>query len=237
MYSNGLPGIALITLVLGLSACHDPYHDSYYHYDKGYVTSGEYQYINYSFDPYETYRVVLDTYSGDADVAVYNEHGELVVFSDEYSTRTDEVIFTAGNVNYQVEIYGNIDSEYDFYIEKLPYYDTGLNTDTDGIEFNIDINAFTGDNYSILASKSFQVSHEYDLLTITPSPDPVWLDVTPTGIIYASPGNDSATVSVNILETASPSTADYASVIVRAEDYSGKVNIFKEVEIIYRVIN
>ena len=69
------------------------------------------------------------------------------------------------------------------------------------------------------------------------APDPVWLDVTPTGIIYASPGNDSATVSVNILETAAPSATNYAAVIVQAEDYYGKVNVFKEVDINYRVLD
>lgn len=235
MYSKCLPAIALTALVFGLSACHDPYYDTYY--DTSYVAPGEYQYIYYSFNPYETYRIELITYSGDADVAVYNEYGELVVFSDEYSTRTDEVIFTAGNDNYEIEIYGNLGSDYELYIEQLPYYDTGLNTDTDGIEYIIDSAAFTGDIYSILATKSFQVSHEYDSLTIAPSPDPVWLDVTPTGTIYNSTGNDSTTVSVNILETASPSARNYASIIVQAEDYYGKVNVFKEVEIIYRVIN
>ncbi|WP_455209554.1 hypothetical protein [Kaarinaea lacus] len=235
MYSNSLPGIALITLVFGLSACHDPYYDTHYHSD--YLAPGEYQYIDYHFHPYETYRIELITYSGDADVAVYNEYGELVVFSDEYSTRTDEVIFTAGNDNYQVEIYGHLGSDYDLYIEQLPYYDTGLNTDADGIEFNIDSNAFTGDIYSILATESFQVSHEYDLLTIYPSPDLIWLDVTPTGTISNSTGYGSTTVSVNILETASPSSTNYASVIVQAEDYYGKVSVFKEVQIIYRVIN
>lgn len=235
MYSNGLGGTALITLFFGLSACQDPHYDT--HHDTGYITSGEYQYIDYSFDPYETYRIELITYSGDADVAVYNEYGELVVFSDEYSTRTDEVIFTADNGNFDIEIYGNFDSEYDLYIEQLPYYDIGLNTDVDGIEFNIDSNAFTGDNYSILATKSFQVNHEYDSLTITPSPDQIWLDVTPTGTVYFDPGNSNMVVSVNILETTSPSTNNYASVILQAKDYEGKVDVFKEVDIIYRVFN
>jgi len=235
MYSNGLRITALISFFFGLSACHDPHYDT--HHDTGYITSGEYQYIDYSFDPYETYRIQLITYSGDADVAVYNEYGELVVFSEEYSTRTDEVIFTAYNSNYEIEIYGNLGSEYDLYIERLRYYDTGLNTEVDGIEFNIDGNAFTGDIYSILASKSFQVTHIYDSLTITPSPDPIWLDVTPTGTVYAAPDNDSTTVSVNILETASPSATNYAAVIIQAQDYDGKVSVFKEVDIIYRVIN
>ncbi len=45
------------------------------------------------------------------------------------------------------------------------------------------------------------------------------------------------TVSVNILETYSPAAINNAWVIVQAEDYYGKVNVFKEVEIIYRVIN
>ena len=235
MYSTGLRIIGLITLVIGLPGCHDPHYDTYH--DASHITSGEYQYIDYSFVPYETYRIELITYSGDADVAVYNEYDELVVFSDEYSTRVDEVIFTAGNCNYQIEIYGNLGSEYDFYIEQLPYYDTGINTDLDGVAFNIDSNAFTGDDYSILATKSFQVSHEYDSLTITPSPNPIWLDVTPTGTVYVNPGYDSMTVSVNILETASPFTTNYASVVVQAEDYDGKVNVFKEVDIFYRIVN
>ena len=235
MYSKHLSGIALITAVVVLSACQDPYYDTHYH--SGYLAPGEFQYIDYYFHPFETYRIELITYSGDADVAVYNEYGELVVFSDEYSTRTDEVIFTAGNDNYQIEIYGHLSSDYDLYIEQLPYYDTGLNTDADGIEFNIDSNVFSGDIYSILATQPFQVSHEYDSLTIYPSSDLIWLDVTPTGTIYSSTGYDSTTVSVNILETASPSSTNYALVIVQAEDYYGKVNVFKEVEIIYRAVN
>jgi hypothetical protein len=42
---------------------------------------------------------------------------------------------------------------------------------------------------------------------------------------------------VNILETASPFTTNYASVVVQAEDYDGKVNVFKEVDIFYRIVN
>ena len=234
MYSNSLPGIALITLIFGLSGCHDPHEDIYY--DRGHVSSGVLQYIDYTFAPYETYRIELNTYSGDADVAVYNEYGELVVFSDEYSTRTDEVIFTAAGHNYQIEIYGSLDSDYDLYIEKLPYYDTGLYTDADVIKFNIDSNAFTGDYYFTLATKSFKVSHEYDSLSITPSPDLIWLDVNPTGTIYNS-SDKNTSVFVNILETASPSDTNFTSLIVRAEDYHGKVNVFKEVDIIYHIIN
>jgi hypothetical protein len=233
MQFKSLPGIALIILVFSLSACHPPHDEAYY--DRSYIASGEYQYIDYAFRPYETYRIELVTYSGDADVAVFNEYGEMVVFSDEYSTRTDEVIFTAGNVNYQIEIYGNYGSDYDLYIEQLPYYDTGLSTDTDGIEFVIDSNAFTGDIYSPLATRSFEVNHEYNALTITPAPDRVWLATTPTGTIYNSRG--STTVSATILETPSPAATNYASIIVRAEDYDGKVNVFKEVEIVYRVVN
>ena len=236
MYSRSLASITLITAILTLSACHDPYYDSHYH-NEGYVPSGEYLYIDYDFNPYETYRLELITYSGDADIAVYNEYGELIVFSDEYSTRTDQVIFTAGNSNYQIEIYGNLGSDYDLYVERLPYYDTGLNTGTDRIEFNIDANAFTGDLYSFLASKSIQVSHDYDSLTITPAPDPIWLDVTPTGTVYATPGNDSTLIAVNILETASPSPTNYASIFIRAEDYDGKVSVFREVEVVYRIVN
>lgn len=234
MHLKDFPGTALIILTLGLSACHDPYYDTHYH--SNYISSGEFQYIDYAFDPYETYRLELTTYAGDADLAVYNDIGELVVFSDEYSTHTDEVIFTARNSNYQIEIYGNVGSDYELYIEHLPYYDTGLTTDTDGIEFDIDSNAFTGDIYSVLATRSFQVSHDYDLLTITPSPDPIWLDVTPTGTVYTSPG-DNTVIDVNILETASPSATNYGSVIVQAEDYNGKVNVFRQLDVIYHIIN
>ena len=153
--------IALVALAFGLSACHDPYHDSYYdpYYYGSYIPSGGYHTIDYRFDPYETYRIELITYAGDADVAVYNEYGELVVFSDEYGTRTDEVIFTADNLNYQIEIYGNYSSDYDIYIERLPYNETGLDTTTDAVEFIIDRNAFTGELYSVLASQSFRINH------------------------------------------------------------------------------
>ena len=236
MHSNGLPRIVLIILVFGLlSACHSPYYDTYY--ERSYVAPGEFLYVNYAFDSYETYRIELITYSGDADIAVFNEYGELVVFSDEYSTEIDEVIFTAGNSNYQLEVYGNLGSDYDLYIEQLPYYDMGLYTDVDGIEFRIDSNSLTDDNYTILATDTFQVSHDYYAFTIYPSPDPIWLDVTPTGTNYTSAGNDNTMVSVNILETAAPSATNYAAVIVQAEDYYGKVSVFKEVDIIYRVID
>jgi hypothetical protein len=235
MYSIGLPGIALTTLVFSLSACHGSHNDT--HYEEGYVAPEETQYIDYAFDPYETYRIELITFSGDADLAVYNEHGELVVFSDEYATLTDEVIFTAAGHNYQIEIYGYLRSDYDLYIERLPYYDSGLYTDTDGIAFNIESNAFTGDIYSVLATASFEVIHDYDALTITPSPDPIWLDVTPTGTVYNAPDADSTPVFVNILETASGYATNFTSIIIRAEDYYGKVSVFKEVDIIYRVVD
>lgn len=234
MVCKSLPTIALITLAFSLSACHDPYHDPYYFSSD--ISSGEYQFIDYPFEPYETYRIELITYSGDADVAVYNEYDELMVFSDEYSTRTDEVIFTARDSNYYIEIYGNLGSDYDLNIERLPYYDTGINTSTDEITFNIDSSAFTGDIYSILETQSILVSHDYDSLTITPSPDPIWLDTTPTGTVYNSPGVDTL-ILVNVLETDSPSTTNYASVIVQANDYYGKVSVFKEVDIVYRIIN
>jgi len=235
MHSRNLPRIALITLVFALFACHDPYYDTYY--ENNYVAPGEYYYINYTFVPGETYRIELITYSGDADVAVYNEYDELVVFSEEYSTDIDEVIFTASRYNYQIEIYGNLGSDYDLYVEQLPYYDTGLTTNADGIEFNIDSNSFTGDIYHTLASQNFQVNNDYDLLTIYPSPDPIWLDITPTGTVYNTSGLNQTTVTVNILETTSASANNYASVIVQAEDYYGKVNVFKEVDIIYRISN
>ena len=235
MYSIGLRVITLFTLGIGLHACHEPYNDT--HRDTNFVNAGEYHYIDYSFEPYETYRIELITYSGDADVAVYNEYDELLVFSEEYSTRTDAVIFTAGDINYQIEVYGNRNSEYDLFIDRLPYYDTGLNTSVDGIEFIIDRNSFTGDTYSILATKSFKVSHDYDLLTITPWPDPIWLDVTPTGTVYDVPERDGTTVSVNILETPSAATTNYASVAVQAQDYEGKIDVFKVVDVVYRVVD
>ena len=235
MNRQSIKAIALISLAFGLSACHDPYYDPYYY--GSYIPSGGYQYIDYPFDPYETYRIELITYSGDADVAVYNEYGELIVFSDEYGTRTDEVIFTADNTNYQIEIYGNYRSDYDIYIERLPYNETGLDTSTDAVEFTIDRNAFTGDLYSVLASQSFRINHIYDSVSITPSPDLAWLDVTPTGTVYASPNDDGPMVLVNILETYSPATNNYAAVRIQAEDYAGKVSVFKYVDVIYRLIN
>jgi len=233
MRSRSLPRITLISLAIALPACHDPYYDTFY--ENNYVAPGEYYYINYAFVPDETYRIKLITYTGDADIAVYNEYGELVVFSDEYSTNIDEVIFTASSFNYQIEIYGNLGSDYDLYVEQLPYYDTGLTTNADGIEFNIDSNSFTGEIYSTLASQTFQVNNNFDLLTIYPSPDPIWLDITPTGTVYNTSETNQTTVTVNILETASVAANDYASVIVQAEDYYGKVYVFKAVDIIYRV--
>ena len=235
MNRRSIKAITLISLAFGLSACHDPHHDPYYY--GSYITSGDYQYIDYPFDPYETYRIELTTYSGDADVAVYNEYGELIVFSDEYATRTDEVIFTADNSNYQIEVYGNLGSDYDLSIERLPYYETGLDTTTDAVEFNIDRNAFTGDIYSVLASQSFRVNHLYDSISIAPSPDPAWLDVTPTGTVYASTPGDGTMVLVNILETYSPSTTNFAAVRIQAQDYAGKVSVFKYVDVIYRLVN
>jgi hypothetical protein len=168
---------------------------------------------------------------GDADIAVYSQYGELIVSSNESSTKTDEVIFTAYDDSYQIEIFGYLDSEYELYIEALPDYSTGLYTDTDRIEFNINRDAFTGDAYTILASDSFEVSHEYDILTIDPWLHPAWLDVSPTGTIY----NSFATVAVNLWETMSIPATAYTTVMVQTEVYYGKVNVFKEVEIFYRV--
>ena len=65
MYSDGLPGITLLVLIFSLSACHDPYGDTYY--DRTYLAAGEAQYINYAFHPYETYRLELTSYTGDAE--------------------------------------------------------------------------------------------------------------------------------------------------------------------------
>ena len=236
MLSNHLPAILLFAFSFILSACHDPHHD-HSRYEYTYIEPGETRIIRYPFDSYETYRIELFTYSGDVDLAIYNEHDELVVFSDEYSTDLDWVVFTAGNYNYEIEIYGNYGSEYELTVERLPYDYIGLETAVDGIEFIIDRDSFTGDIFSVLEFKSFWVSHAYDVLTVIPDPDPVWLDVTPTGSFYGSLNNNSVDISVNILETDSPGKNNFASVFVQAEDYLGKVNVFKEVDIIYRVIN
>ena len=235
MKANGLPGKILLSfVVIVISACHDPYYDDT-RYDSGYIASGEYHYFYYNFTPYETYRLELITYSGDADIAVFDNHGDLVVFSQENATNSDEVIFTAGNGDYEIEIYGNYRSDYELIIERIPYNDTGLSSSIDGLQFDVSADVFTGELFKPLASKSFQVSNAYDILTITPDPDPIWLDVTPTGLLYSSDYDHNVTINVNILETESPAANNFATVILRAEDFEGKVNIFREVDIVYHV--
>ncbi|WP_455375607.1 hypothetical protein, partial [Kaarinaea lacus] len=64
-----------------------------------------------------------------------------------------------------------------------------------------------------------------------------WLDVTPTGTVYASSPGDGTMVLVNILETNSPATNNFAAVRLHAQDFAGKVSVFKDVDVIYRLIN
>ena len=233
MFSTGLRVIVLFALGFLLVACHDPYEE--YHYTESYIEYDDYKYIYYSFEPYQTYRVELITYSGDADVAIYNEYGERVVHSEEFYTNTDEVIFTADNSQYEIEIYGNERSEYELYIERLDYDNTGLSVELDSMEFIISADSFTGNTFSILASKSFQVSHAFDMLTVKPLQDFAWLDVSPDGTLYRSDYGDSATITVNILETQFPASKNMDSLMIRSQDYLGKINIFRELDVIYRV--
>lgn len=236
MRSNDLRIMFVFVMGFILSACHEPYGESHYH-DRSYVDNGEYKNINYIFEPYETYRVELVTYTGDADIAIYNEYGDLVVFSEEYSDNVDEVIFTAGHGSYDVVIYGNNYSEYELFIDRLPYDNTGLSVDMDGVEFNIDPGTFTGEIFSTLATKSFNVSHAYDTVTIRAQPDSAWLDITPEGTLYHSDYSGEALITIGILETESPALNNFASVMVRAEDYLGKVNVFREIDVVYRLVN
>lgn len=230
MTRKGLLISVLAVSVFNLSACHDGSRD-HRTYDTDYIASGEYKVVNFQFVPGLSYRVDLVTYSGDADIAIYNDYNEQVVYSQEYGTDTDSVIFTADDHTYDIEIYGNYSSEYQLYIEQLPYDYNGLVTDTDGMEFNIDANTFTGELYTILASRSIQVSQAFDTLTITPLPDAPWLNVTPSGTLY----DNSATVWIDILETQFPSTNNYAAVRLRATDLDGKVSLFKDIDIYYHV--
>ena len=215
-----------------LSACYAPEHDNTA-YDTDYIEADSYRFISYELRPYTTYRVELETFSGDADLTIYDAHGEIVVFSDEFGNIIDEVIFTVDDYNYKIEVYGHHSSEYQLFIEPLPYNSIGLSTDYDGVEFNIDIASFNGELFSILDSIPIHVSHAYDFLTITPFPDPIWLDITPTGTLY----DNSATFSINILETEFPSANNFATVLLQAKDSEGKVDVYKEVDIIYRVTN
>jgi hypothetical protein len=232
MLSKGLLYAAITANVFLLSACDYSEHDQTTH-DSEFIASGEYKTIYDEFVPYATYRIELRTLSGDADLAVYDADDELVVFSEEPGIYSDVVIFTASDYDSIIEIYGHYNSEYQLFIEELPYDDIGLNAEFDGVDFDIGSGNFTGDLYSILASKSMHVSHDYDFLTITPVPDPAWLDVTPTGTIY----NNSSTITINILETESPAANNYATVFLEAQDVSGKVSVFKEVDVVYRIRN
>ena len=162
---------------------------------------------------------------------MYDADDELVVYSEEPGVYDDVVIFTAGDYDSIIEIYGHHSSEYQLFIEQLHYDDIGLSTEFDGVEFNIDRGNFTGDLFSILAAKPIQVSHVYDYLTITPVPDPIWLDVTPTGTLYS----ESSSIMIKILETEFPAANNFASMLLEAQDTDGKVSVFKEVDIIYRI--
>lgn len=232
MHIKGSLYVVLIASIFILSACYESEHyDTTY--DSGYVGADEHIFIGYELNPQSTYRVELRTFSGDADLAIYDAQGEVLVSSSEFGNIIDEVIFTVDDFNYEIEIYGQHRSEYQLFIDQLHSDSIGLSTDYDGVEFNIDIASFNGEIFSILDSSSIQVSHAYDTLTITPVPDPVWLDVTPTGTLF---GN-SATFSINILETEFPSANNFATVLLQAKDSEGKVDVYKEVDIIYRVTN
>lgn len=232
MSSKGLLYAAIIANIFLLTACDYSEHN-YSTYDSDYIASGEYKIIYDEFIPDVTYRIELRTLSGDADLAVYDADDELIVFSEEPGTYTDEVIFTASDYDSIIEIYGHHNSKYQLFIVELPYDDIGIDTEFDGVDFDIGSGNFTGELYSVLATKSMYVSHDYDLLTITPVPDPAWLDVTPTGTLY----DNSSTIAINILETQSPAANNYATVFLEAQDVDGKVSVFKEVDVVYRIRN
>jgi len=225
--------LLLLVSMLTLAACHEYSYHTSLEYDNEYIASDAKKIIHYPFDPHTTYRLRLQSFSGDADLTVYNEFDEIVVFSEKNDAITDEVIFTAEDRKYEIEIYGNLRSEYQLLIEQLPYDGIGISTSTDGIEFIIDHALFSGDIFAELASDALYVSHDYDYLSIKLLPSPIWLDVVPN----SESRNNRVTLQINILETERPAAHNFATLRVAAENYSGNVNIYQDVDIVYQVEN
>ncbi len=233
MHIKGSLCVVLIASIFILPACY--YESGHYDpvYDTGYIDADEHIFIGYELSPQSTYRVELKTFFGDADLIIYDAQGDVLVSSSEFGHVIDEVIFTVDDFNYEIEVHGQLRSEYQLFIEQLHSDSIGLSTDYDGVEFNISIASFTGEIFSILDSIPIQVSHAYDFLIIRPVADPIWLDITPTGTL----NDNSATLFINILETEFPSANNFATLLLQAKDVEGKVDVYKEVDIIYRVTN
>ena len=224
--------LTLAPALLLLTACNEG--SEYYStpHDTDYVGANDYKIISHQFTPGANYHIELISHSGDADLAVLNNDGEYVVYSDENGAIIDAITFTAQYNHYDIEVYGYEGSEYQLVVDEIPYYQVGLNTAADGIEFNVDIDAFSGVLYSELASQSVAVSHDYDQLTIEPVLDQNWLNVVPTGTFE----NHDISLKVNILETASPLVHNFAVLRLVAKDYDNKVSVFRDIDIIYNLV-
>ncbi|NOZ54663.1 MAG: hypothetical protein GXP08_16265 [Gammaproteobacteria bacterium] len=223
-----------LTPVLLLTACNEPPRHYPSEDETGYIGANNYKVIPYSFTPGATYNIRLKSYSGDADLAILNNNGGYIVYSAEDDAHIDAVTFTAKDYHYDIEVYGYHDSEYQLIIIEVPYYEVGLNITADSIEFNIDIEVFSGVLYTELASETITASHHYDHLTIEPVVNQSWLSLIPT-----TPTNNLNAQTINfhikILETTNPLTHNDALIRLTAKDYNGKIKIFKDIDVTYNV--
>ena len=221
----------LVAPLLMLTACHEQSHN-YTTYNARYIGLDDYHTITYDFVPGSTYRVVLQSLSGDADLAIRNEYGEYVVYSEERGSRIDEVLFTADFDFYDIEIYGYYGGDYRFTIEEVPYNEVGLDTDSDGLEFTIDVAALNGDLYSELASAWLDVTQQFDYLTIVQPPNSPWLSVIPNGILY----NESyVPLKISVVLTADYMSHDYAVLRLVSQDRDDKVYVYKDIDVSYNI--
>ena len=228
MKSNAVVlGVTLFTL----TACHEQ-SNHYTAYDASYIGLDDYHTITYDFVPGNTYRVVLQSLSGDADLAIRNERGDYVVYSEERGSRVDEVLFTADFDVYDIEIYGYYSGEYRIEIDEVPYNETGLYTDSDGLGFTIDAAALNGDLYTELASAWLDVTQQFDDLTIVQPPNSPWLSVVPNGTLY---NERHVPLKVSIVLTADYMSRDYAVLRLVSQDRDNKVYVYKDIDVSYNI--
>jgi len=225
--------LSLAPALLLLSACNESQGYGSSQYDTGYIGTNDYKIIPHQFTPGANYRIQLTSRTGDADLGILTNDGEYVVYSDENGAAVDAITFTAQDAHYDIEIYGYQSSEYRLMISEIPYYAVGLNTAADGVEFNIDVDAFSGVLYSELASQSVAVSHNYDQLTIEPVLDQDWLNVVPTGTF----DNHNISLEINILETSNPSVHNLAVIRLTAKDDHNKISVFRDIEVLYNMVD